>query len=228
YLEQSGHISYAEDTEFPTRVRINIARNELYSTDLQDEQMIPLLESLLRDYPGIMSYSVPIDEEKLARDCDATVPWLHTLLYKLSLDRVITYIPADRSSLVYLHHNRLTPGNIDLQPARYALLKSNALSRLQAVEAYLMNTDACRSRQLLAYFGQTETADCGTCDVCRSRSGSQRTQGAIRLFLKEHPGCSFSELRAWCTNPANALVPNAIEIYRKMLDEGEFSAPASE
>ena len=228
YLEQSGHISYAEDAEFPTRVRINIARNELYSTDLQDEQMIPLLESLMRDYPGIMSYSVAIDEEKLARDCDATVPWLRTLLYKLSLDRIITYIPADRSSLVYLHHNRLTPGNIDLQPARYELLKSNAEARLNAVERFLTTSDVCRSRQLLAYFGQTETADCGTCDVCRSRNPEQRTRGALKLFLQDHPQCSFSELRAWCTNPANALAPNAIEIYRKMLDEGEFSAPASE
>ena len=227
YLEQSGHISYAEDAEFPTRVRINIARNELYSTDLQDEQMIPLLESLMRGYPGIMSYSVPIDEEKLARDCDATVPWLHTLLYKLSLDRIINYIPADRSSLVYLHHNRLTPGNIDLQPARYALLKSNAEARLNAVEAFLTTDDVCRSRQLLAYFGQSETSDCGTCDVCRSRNAEQRTRGAIRTFLMQHPGCSFSELRAWCSNPANALTPNAMEIYRSMLEGGEVSGPAS-
>ena len=228
YLEQSGHITYAEDAEFPTRVRINIPRNELYDIDLPQPQMIPLMESLMRSYPGIMSYSVPIDEERLARACDATVPWLHELLYKLSLERVITYIPADRSSLVYLHHNRLTPGNIDLQPARYALLKRNAEARLDAMEAYLTNGEVCRSRQLIAYFGQDETKDCGGCDVCRSRNADQRTRGAIKLHLREHPSCSWEELRAWCINPANALAPNAIEIYRTMLDEGEFSAPASE
>ena len=223
YLEQSGHISYAEDTEFPTRVRINVARNDLYSIDLPHPQMIPLLESLLRSYPGIMSYSVPIDEERLARDCDATVPWLHELLYKLSLERVITYIPATRSSLIYLHHDRLTPGNIDLQPARYALLKQNAEARLDAVESYLTTSDVCRSRQLIAYFGQDETKDCGGCDVCRSRNTEQRTRGAIRLFVQEHPGCSFEDIKQWCTNPSNELVPNAMEIYRSMLDEGEIS-----
>ena len=224
YLEQSGHITYAEDTEFPTRVRINVPRNDLYTIDLQHPQMIPLLESLLRSYPGIMSYSVPIDEERLARECDATVPWLHELLYKLSLERVINYIPASRSSLVYLHHDRLTPGNIDLQPARYAFLKHNAEERLDAVESYLTTSDVCRSRQLLAYFGQAETKDCGGCDVCRACSAPKRTRGAIKLFLQEHPGCSFDGFKAWCTNPANGLSPDAVQIYRQMLDEGEIPA----
>ena len=222
YLEQSGHISYSEEVDFPTRVRINTPRNELYATDLPQPQMIPLLESLMRSYPGIMSYAVSIDEEKLARDCDATVPWLHELLYGLSLERVISYIPAQRSSLVYLHHDRLTPGNIDLQPQRYAFLKGNALRRLEGVETYLGASDVCRSRALLAYFGQTETTDCGTCDVCRSKNASERTRGAIRRFVLDHPGLSFSRLRSWCANPANGLPEDAVAIYRQMLDEGEI------
>ena len=219
YLEQSGHISYDEDAEFPTRVRISVPRNELYSIDLREPQMIPLLESLMRTYPGVMSYSVPIDEERLARECDATVPWLHQLLYQLSLDRVIGYIPADRSSLVFLHHDRLTPGNIDLQPDRYRMLQEVDAQRIDAVEAYLTCSDVCRSRQLLNYFGQTETADCGTCDVCRSLSPQDRTRAALRLFLDAHPDCSVSDLKAFCTNPANAFPTNALAICRELLDE---------
>ena len=222
YLEQSGHISYDEDAEFPTRVRINTPRNELYTTDLREPQMIPLLESLMRTYPGIMSYSIPIDEEKLARECDATVPWLHQLLYQLSLDRVIGYIPADRKSLVFLHHNRLTPGNIDLQPERWRTLQEVDAQRLDAVESYLTTGDVCRSRQLLAYFGQTETRDCGSCDVCRSHTPEQRTRTLLRRYAEEHPGSSTEELKAWCSNPANGLPQNALALYRKMLDEGEL------
>ena len=220
YLEQSGHISYDEDAEFPTRVRISVPRNELYNTDLREPQMIPLLESLMRTYPGIMSYSVPIDEERLARECDATVPWLHQLLYQLSLDRVIGYIPADRSSLVFLHHDRLTPGNIDLQPDRYRMLQEMDAGRIDSVEAYLTNGDVCRSRQLLAYFGQTETTDCGNCDVCRSRTPEERTRAALRLFLDEHPGCPAAELKAYCCNPANGFPKDALALCRQILDEG--------
>ena len=223
YLEQSGHITYAEDAEFPTRVRISIPRNELYDADLREPQMIPLLEALMRGYPGVMSYSVPIDEERLCRECDATMPWLHQLLYQLSLDRIISYIPADRSSLVYLHHNRLTPGNIDLQPQRYALLQKLDADRIDAMEAYLADSEVCRSRQLLAYFGQTETSDCGTCDVCRARTPEQRTRTLLQRYLKEHPGASLADIKSWCSNPATGLPSDALEILRRMIDEGELS-----
>ena len=221
YLEQSGHISYSEDAEFPTRVRISIPRNELYDADLREPQMIPLLEALMRGYPGVMSYSVPVDEERLARECDATVPWLHQLLYQLSLDRIINYIPADRSSLVYLHHNRLTPGNIDLQPQRYALLQKLDADRIDSMEAYLTNGEVCRSRQLLAYFGQEKTTDCGTCDVCRARTPEQRTRALIRQFREGHPGCTLADITAWCRDPQNGLAPDALEVLRKMVDDGD-------
>ena len=222
YLEQSGHVSYSEDTEFPTRVRISIARNELYTTDLREPQMIPLLESLMRTYPGIMSYSVPIDEEKLARECDATVPWLHQLLYQLSLDRIISYIPSDRSSLVYLHHDRLTPENIDLQSERYNMLQQQDALRIDSVESYLFTDDVCRSRQLLAYFGQTQTKDCGSCDVCRSLEPEKRTRALLKHFCKEHPDCSLPDLKAFCSNPQNGMPRDSLAVYRKMLDEGEI------
>ncbi len=220
YLEQSGHLSFSEDAEFPTRVRIVAPRNMLYEADLPHPQMIPLLEALMRGYPGIMSYSVPVDEESLAGECDATIPWLHQLLYQLSLERIISYIPADTCSLVYLHHDRLTPGNLDLKPERYHFLRSNAESRLEAMESYLKEDEVCRSRQLLAYFGQTRTSDCGTCDVCRSRSAEERTRAVLKRFLKEHPGAGIRELKEFCDNPENGMPQNAVEVWRRILDEG--------
>ena len=222
YLEQSGHISYTEDTEFPTRVKIMVPRNDLYGIDLREPQMIPLLETLMRNYPGIMSYSVAIDEEKLASGCDATVPWLHQLLYQLSLERVINYIPAERSSLVFLHHDRLTPGNIDLQPQRYQKLEQLDAQRIDAVEAFLTNGEECRSRQLLSYFGQTETSDCGSCDVCRSRTPEDRIKAALRRYREQHPGSTAKDLAAFCSDPRNGLPRNAVALFRKMADEGDL------
>ena len=221
YLEQAGHLSYTEDADFPTRVHISVPRNELYDTDLPDSRMIPLLEALMRGYPGIMSYSVPIDEEQLAATCDSTVSELRQLLYKLSLERVINYIPAERTSMVYLHHNRLTPGNIDLQPERYDFLRGNAEQRLEAMEAYLTDSTECRSRQLLRYFGQEESADCGTCDVCRGRRDAGKNARAVLLsFAAAHPHASLQDYKAFCNNPSNGMPPGAMEILRNLVDEG--------
>ena len=42
-----------------------------------------------------------------------------------------------------------------------------AKKRLDAVMNFVMDTETCRSQQLLAYFGETKSESCGGCDVCR-------------------------------------------------------------
>ena len=82
---------------------------------------------------------------------------------------MIKNIPGDRCSVVFLHHNRLMPGNVDLQKEKYNFLLENARARSDAMVEYASGTEECRSRWLLRYFGQEETEDCGSCDVCRAR-----------------------------------------------------------
>lgn len=38
----------------------------------------------------------------------------------------------------------------------------------------------CRSRQLLAYFGETKSKDCGQCDVCISHKDNKETRDAFK------------------------------------------------
>ena len=223
YLERSEHITFCEDADIATQVRISVARNLLYEVELPENQMVQLLELLMRGYPGIFSYPVPVAEDRLAREMGLPVPGLRQLLYRMSLEHVIRYIPADHSSVIILHHNRLEPGNVDLQKPRYDFLKETAAKRALAMENYASGSDECRSRTLLRYFGQDETEDCGTCDVCRGRArGKASAKDIIKNFAAEHPGATTEEVAAFCSDPSNGLPPGAAGIYRKMLDEGEI------
>ena len=243
YLERSEHLTFSEDVEISTQVGILADRNALYDIDLPDPAMVQLLEVLMRRYTGIFSYPVPIREEPVAAACGISVPQLRQLLYNTSLEHVIRYIPGDRCSVVFLHHNRLMPGNVDLQKEKYAFLLENARERADAVVEYASETELCRSRWLLRYFGQEESADCGTCDVCRdkgrhsglsdSHSGPGSSQSgpasshsgldpesAVRRWWQAHPGAALPEFRAACADPGSGLPPDAVARYRKMLDEG--------
>lgn len=168
YLEMSDHLSYSEDVDIATRVKILIDRKALYDFEFQDAMQERLLELMIRKYPGIFSFSVPVDEEYLSRQCGVSVPSLRQLLYSLSVLHLIKYVPASHDSVIFLHHGRLVPGNLDLQPGKYNFLKDNFIRRTQAMVEYASETDECRSRFLLKYFGQNESTDCGQCDVCRS------------------------------------------------------------
>jgi len=223
YLQQSGHISYCEDADISTQVHIRVSRNALYETDLPEPLMVDLLDALIRNCEGIFSHPVPINEEKISRACGTAVPGLRQLLYRMSLEHVINYIPCDHSTLIILHHNRLAPGNLDLQTDKYRVLKENSRSRMDAMTGYVSTEGECRSRLLLKYFGQEETTDCGSCDVCRSVPSSRRScEMAIKKFVASHPGCTAEEVAGFCKDPSSGLGRDAVGIYRDLLDAGEL------
>ena len=173
YIERTGHWTFSEDVDINTKVQIVVDRNELGEIDLDDAKMYPLLEMLMRRYTGVFSYPVPIDEEYMASRIDVTVPQLRQLLYKLSLEHVIRYVPCDHATVIYLHHDRLRPKNLNLDVEKYNLLKSSFSERVQKMVDYVQEEDVCRSSYLLEYFGQAESEACRTCDICRAAGSSK-------------------------------------------------------
>ena len=219
YLEREGHWSIAEDMDIQTRIRIDTDRTALYSTDLPSPEMPGLLEQLMRAYTGIFSFPTPIDEEYIAGKLGTSVPHLRELLYQLSINHIIRYIPADHATVVYLQHPRLHPGDVQLTPKRYQQLKDAFQKRMQTMTDFVEETEECRSRYLLRYFGQEESADCGKCDICRAAAARPKDLPEQLKALIEARGGNYSlkELRT-------ALGPGDkgwLEVLREMIDRGE-------
>ena len=215
YLEREGHITYAEDVDLDTKVKITADRTDLYDYEFPDGRMASVLESLMRMYTGIFSYPVSIKEDLLASNCSVSVPELRQLLYKLSLEHVINYIPSDHSSVIYLHHARLQPGNVQLSPQKYAQLRENFRKRAEAMADYASEEDECRQKYLLDYFGQEDSDDCGCCDVCRRGAASKER---LREFLSANPHCSPAQIAAFCADPQNGIFGDAAAMVREILD----------
>lgn len=229
YLERTEHLTYSEEVDIPTKVRINVDRKSLYDVELADQGQANVLEALMRSYTGIFSFLQQIDEEYVARRAGQTVPQLRQSLYGLSLAHVISYVPTDHSDVVVLHHDRLRPGNVNLMPSRYAMLKESYHSRSEAMLEYVSETSECRSRYLLRYFGQTETTDCGTCDVCRARRAAlpartlqQMTRRKLIEYIDEKDGeYSLEEIVAEFGNPSGNHSPDYLDILRQLIDNGD-------
>ena len=229
YLERTGHLTYSEEIDIQTKVRISVDRKALYDIDLPDREMATVLEILMRSYTGIFSFVQPIDEEYVSNRCGMTVSVLRQALYHLALEHVINYVPADHSDVVFLHHDRLRPGNVDLMPSRYEMLKKCAHDRSQAMLEYVSEASECRSRYLLRYFGQTESADCGCCDVCRARRTAvpardlrQMTRRKLIEYVNESDGeYSIEKIVAEFGNPSKNYSPDYLDILRQLIDNGD-------
>ena len=249
YLERTEHLTYSEEVDIPTKVRINVDRKSLYDVELADQGQANVLEALMRSYTGIFSFLQQIDEEYVARRAGQTVPQLRQSLYGLSLAHVISYVPTDHSDVVVLHHDRLRPGNVNLMPSRYAMLRESFHARAEAMLEYVSETSECRSRYLLRYFGQTEAADCGTCDVCRARRAAapvhepvegtdkpeekfppnppartlqQMTRRKLIEYIDRKDGkYSIEDIVAEFGNPSKNYSPDFLDILRQLIDDGD-------
>ena len=228
YLEKTGHLSYSEDVDIPMRVKIVVDRNALYDIDLPDPGETGALELMMRLYPGVFSWPVSVDEEFFASRLGMGVPQMRQTVYALSLRHVVRYIPSERTSVVFLHHDRLRPGNVDLQPAVYESLLASWQERSDAMVGYASEEDECRSRYLLRYFGQEDSADCGTCDVCRARglSGRKDVGRILTDWIASRGGVyTMDDVRLLIADPSSGLGNGAVATPRRLIDSGEVPAP---
>ena len=231
YIERTGHWTLSEDMDISTRVQIVVDRNDLYDVDLPDSRMVNLLDVLMRKYTGLFSYPVPIDEDYVASQVGVPVPVLRQLLYNLSLEHVIRYVPSDRATVLFLHHDRLRPKNVNLDPERYDLLKNSALERMQKMVDYVSQEDVCRSSYLLEYFGQKESSDCGNCDVCRSAksrtAGHEDTAALLKYFINEEKAGRYSidDVTVRFASAADSVSDDLIAVLRRLIDDGTVPPP---
>ena len=236
YIERTGHWTMSEDVDISTKVQISVSRNELYDVEFPDRKMVQILELLMRRYTGIFSYPVPIDEEYVAGQIDVQVPMLRQLLYKLSLEHVLKYIPCDHATVLFLHHERLRPKNVNLDPQRYEFLKNSAMERMQKMVDYINEEDVCRSAYLLEYFGQSGSKDCGTCDVCRSAGKASAKDSAaayedvaaeiVRFINDEMSGdYDLDDVARRFSAPGSDSVHIWKKILRRLIDLGTVPPP---
>ena len=224
YIEREGHWIFLEDTDIPTRVQIIPSRVELYDAEIPDPAMQLVLEVLMRSYTGLFSYPVQIDEEYVASRAGVRVPELRQLLYRLSLEHIIRYVPADHSSVIYLKENRLHPKNVCLSPERLERLKSSWTARTEAMKEYATEDDTCRSRFLLKHFGQEESKDCGTCDICRRKASDGRktaTEQALMAYIGQKDGkYRLEDINMVFGAPGAGYAEDYLSILRELIDSG--------
>ena len=221
YIEKTSHWTFSEDVDISTKVQIMVDRNDLYDIQFQNPGSAYLLEILMRRYTGLYSYPVPIDEDYVAAQVGVQVPMLRQMLYQLSLEHVIRYVPCDHATVIFLHHDRLRPKNVNLDPKKYAMLKASFSGRMQKMIDYISEEDTCRSAYLLEYFGQTESADCGTCDICRAaKSAKPSLEKEMAAYINDELGGNYTldDILSRFAAPGRYSPDECIAALRKLID----------
>lgn len=172
-LQQAGYIYYDADPDASARVRFLIGRNELYLLDTLTPHEDEVITTLLRNYGGLFTDYNYIDEAFIAMKSGLEKEQVYLILKGLSQRHIIHFIPQRKMPLISYTQDREETVRLRIGPDIYERRKEQYVRRLKAMEAYATNDKECRSRQLLAYFGETDALDCGHCDVCVEHKSDQ-------------------------------------------------------
>lgn len=194
FLQQENFAQLTEDIDNPSRILFNVNRDDLYKIQINNPDTDKLIKALLRAYTGLFSNFTPIDEDYLARIMLSTPQMVYQGLLRLSTLKVISYIPRKNTPLLIMLEERLDEKNIRISTEHYAEAKERYMGRIRYMLQYASSTTKCRSEQLLAYFGETNTAPCGQCDVCKeknelniSKYQFDQLRQQVEALLDQHP-----------------------------------------
>ncbi len=172
-LHLAGYINYTEELQLPSRVHIITNREELYKIQVANVELDHFIKLLLRSYTGLFTQYVAVDEGLLADRLRISRNSVYSYLKKLAQMNMISYNPQKKTPLITYTSDRLEPKYIELKKEVYTDRKMRLDNRINAIVDYATIGYVCRSKQLLNYFGESSSQNCGVCDVCINR----KTQG---------------------------------------------------
>lgn len=177
-LTRMGYLEYVEDMEYASRVRFIVDKDSLYNLRGLHADYDTLVNAILRSYSGLFSDYAYIDERYLSRITKLSRHRMYEILVSLTNRGVLLYAPSKRCSVVTFTRHRVLANELRFAREVYDERKESFAKSLNAVIGYATGSDKCRSRVLLEYFGEKETAPCGNCDVCMAQKEASARHSA--------------------------------------------------
>ena len=227
FLEKEGYFAVSDAVYQAPRLYVPSNKETLYKFQVANPVYDEFIKLILRSYPGLFEQFVKFSETQLAQRANITRDEVIRRLNELQQRDLITYLPQTDRPQMTLLTPRADAKTLYISPEHLAERRRSATARVQAMSAYVRSDHQCRSRQLLAYFGESETQDCGHCDVCL-----EKKKQVVQLSdeqLAEH----LTKLLAAGPLPLHTLVimsgvdpeERVLEMVRWMVENGLLRQP---
>lgn len=234
-LAQAGYFEYTEELTTRSRLMMTVDRRTLYDIEVSAETE-RVLQFILRNYTGIFADYEYIDEAFIASSLELTERSVYEALIRLRKMHVIDFVPRRRSPYIYMLSSRVPDSDIILPKTVYENRRRQMSHRLEMMKRFVFDDFRCRVVTMLSYFGE-KAAECGTCDVCRSRRRLEQTrrgrpavpEQVIEEAIINVLGQSSGEITLLEVAERLRLAPVALfDTVRSMADSGRLRIISSE
>lgn len=173
-LERSGYLHYEDNPDGKARVMFLLGRNDLYQLDQLAPSQDAVVTALLRSYGSLFVDLTYIDETMIARQAELTIQQVYFALKSLAARHIIQFIPRRKIPFISYTRDRVDGDKVVIPKEVWESRREQYEKRIKSMIRYAKNDEVCRSRQLLAYFGEENDRDCKQCDVCLADQTEER------------------------------------------------------
>ena len=165
----------------------------------EDLELLPpkeayFVEFLLRNISGIATHKVSFSEEMLSRKLDISVQEIQDRIQYLEEKELVEYVDGSADSIKFLK-----PRNTREFQGKYwnefQQIQRNKLQKWEEMKYFVRETDYCKMKMILTYFGEKNAQNCHKCYVCQPLNSTQNLSAQILNALNEKP-MTFDEVRA--------------------------------
>ena len=165
----------------------------------EDLELLPpkeayFVEFLLRNISGIATHKVSFSEEMLSRKLGISVQEIQNRIQYLEEKELVEYVDGSADSIKFLK-----PRNTREFQGKYwnefQQIQRNKLQKWEEMKYFIRETDYCKMKMILTYFGEKNAQNCHKCYVCQPLNSTQNLSVQILNALNEKP-MTFDEVRA--------------------------------
>lgn len=183
-LDRNSVISLTRQFQNKTTVQFITSNQSLFRYLETHQSLDIIVKSILRLYGGIFDHPTKIDLGKVSEKASTSQSSIINGLTQLERDEIIMLNLTKTDAQITF----IEPREDDKTINRIAkIIKQQNQLKQNQVEAmidYIENDTVCKSEQLLAYFGETDTKLCGICSVCTQPSKAKKPQDLNALKKK--------------------------------------------
>ncbi|SEK93186.1 RecQ family ATP-dependent DNA helicase [Parapedobacter koreensis] len=219
FLERDGWIGVSENVYLPSRVKFEANQQDLYRFQVENMAYDGFIKTVLRSYGGAFDYFIPIREYDLARKTGKSAATIIEMLRYLQKMEILTYLPQRDSPQLQFLRPRMDSSRLFIDNQYIRIRKETKREQLEAVFHYLED-GACRSIQLLAYFGEQKSRPCGICDCCIKAKRHENVEHQLMAELVEVLADGPMTIDLLISGMQSGDEAARLAFIRKRLDEG--------
>lgn len=219
-LDRCGILKFSEEFKKRTELQFVVSGRQLQFFLEENEKYQDLVRTILRTYGGILENKTFINLRIISQKTKISEEEIVRHFNELQQQGVAEFTHSKHDATILFLVPREDYSTINPFSAYIKNQQKNKEANIESVLYYIENEKQCRSRQLLRYFGEKKTENCGICSVCNlekkelTRTEMNEIYRAILPVLKNRESTSQE-----ITENINYPEENILEVLRLLTEK---------